>query len=98
MALVLRTSRGRVALAANSLAGIRDITIRPLPASMSALEAGAVDAIEKPRSDETAEAFDARLLRAVSRVSNILDAGRGDHLVVLAPGQVGFTDAAVSTR
>lgn len=40
-------------------------------ASMSALEAGAVDAIEKPRSDESDEAFDARLLRAVRLVARV---------------------------
>ena len=39
--------------------------------SMSALEAGAVDAIEKPRQDETDEAFDARLLRAVRLVARV---------------------------
>jgi len=39
--------------------------------SMSALEAGAVDAIEKPRSDESDQAFDARLLRAVRLVARV---------------------------
>lgn len=38
VALVLRTSRGRVALAATSLAGTRDITIRSLPAAAGASE------------------------------------------------------------
>jgi len=39
--------------------------------SMSALEAGAVDAIEKPKSDESDEAFDERLLRAVRLVARV---------------------------
>ena len=39
--------------------------------SMSALTAGAVDAIEKPRGDESDEAFDARLLRAVRVVARV---------------------------
>ena len=38
LALVLSTSRGRVALGATSLAGTRDITMRPLPAAAGASE------------------------------------------------------------
>jgi len=39
--------------------------------SMSALAAGAVDALEKPRVDESEEAFDERLLRAVRVVARV---------------------------